>query len=130
MGYRRNEKEQRQYLFEKAVNSIVAQGKPAINLDGACLYRAPDGSKCAIGHLMADKDYKNHMESKPAYKIFKGNYRVKFGLKPGVKNEEFLTALQTVHDNNRFYEGEQFIQEFKNEARIFAEQWGLTLPNS
>ncbi len=38
-----------QEFFEKTINHLVAQGQQATNQIGACLYRAPEGRKCAAG---------------------------------------------------------------------------------
>jgi hypothetical protein len=43
----------RQEAFDKAYRGIVKQGGPAYG-NGSCMYRAPDGNKCAIGQLMPE----------------------------------------------------------------------------
>ena len=51
-----------QQLFDLAVAGVLQQGKPAITELGSCRYRAPDGSKCAIGQLIPDEKYRKSFE--------------------------------------------------------------------
>lgn len=50
-----------QEMFETVARHLFAQGKRAgvENEEGdfSCLYRAPDGTKCAIGCLLTDEQY-------------------------------------------------------------------------
>ncbi len=49
-------------LFDKSVAAVIAQGKPAMNTFETCMYRAPDGTRCALGHLIPDEDYVPDMD--------------------------------------------------------------------
>lgn len=44
-----------QETFDLSGLSLIAQGGPAID-DGACMYLAPNGRRCAAGHLMTAPD--------------------------------------------------------------------------
>lgn len=52
----------KQQIFDQVARAIIAQGKPSVD-DTHCLYRAPDGSKCAAGHLIPDDEYSPDMEN-------------------------------------------------------------------
>lgn len=51
-----------QEAFNKAVSGVLIQGNRSFNADGRRL-RGPDGTKCAIGHLLTDGVYHVDMES-------------------------------------------------------------------
>jgi hypothetical protein len=44
------------------VNHLRRQGVRAESADGSCLYRGPDGTKCAVGCLIPDDVYHRDME--------------------------------------------------------------------
>lgn len=56
----------KQDMFDVMTTALLAQGKKSGEKpeegDFECLYRAPDGCKCAIGHLIKDKFYTPDME--------------------------------------------------------------------
>lgn len=51
-----------QETFENVVRHLYAQGHPAMDESGACLYRGPNGTKCAVGCLIPDDLYKRQMD--------------------------------------------------------------------
>lgn len=51
-----------QELFDTVCSSLIKQGKPSVSSDGRCLYRSPDGCKCAAGFLIPDDKYDPRME--------------------------------------------------------------------
>ena len=85
--------------------------------DTQCLYRGPNGTKCAIGALITDEEYKR-IEDKghQHYGVY-----VLFSLQlESLKelNSDFLRELQTIHDK---YE----IQDWENQLEIFAKKYNL-----
>ncbi len=52
----------KQEIFDKAARGVLEQGGPSIDEDG-CMYRAPNGRKCAAGHLIADEHYNPRCEN-------------------------------------------------------------------
>lgn len=56
---------QLQTVFHRVAQHLLAQGKRSENNKG-CLYRGPDGLKCAIGVLIPDELYKRGLENTPA----------------------------------------------------------------
>lgn len=53
-----------QEVFDKVTHHLLSQQVKAADSDGACLYRTPEGRKCAIGCLIPDEEYREHMEGK------------------------------------------------------------------
>lgn len=51
--------------FDKVANHLIKQGKRSLALDGAgwvCAYRGEGGAKCAIGVIIPDELYGEHLE--------------------------------------------------------------------
>ena len=46
----------KQEFFNKSVAGVIKQGALSKNFTGHCLYRGPDGLKCAIGHVINDDE--------------------------------------------------------------------------
>ena len=45
-----------QQLFDTAYLALIVQGRRSFDAaSGDCLYRGPDGTKCAVGHLIDDR---------------------------------------------------------------------------
>lgn len=109
----------RQEAFDIAVRAVLQQGKPSMNGPTSCCYRGPDGTKCAIGHLIADKDYHRDWDRKAR----SANHKpicMAAGL-PG--DATFLLALQRCHDTNA--DSHAFITLFKADARRLANIYKL-----
>lgn len=88
-----------------------------------CLYRGPDGYKCAIGPLIPDADYNPNFEGldcsdKPPNKRLKAkklfnDLLIKLGL---IDHLELLESLQLVHDG---YSTDFWHEELKAVANRF-----------
>lgn len=114
----------RQHIFDEVVVALVAQGRPSMGND-SCMYRGPNGTRCAIGALIPEELYSIDMENRGVASLLTGFPEV--GRLLSVNNdddEEFLQDLQNVHDNGR-YEVETFIGQFVERARIFAHEYTL-----
>lgn len=55
-------------LVDIAIQKVIEQGQPSAelrsNVKMACLYRGPNGTKCAVGHLIKDEFYNSDFEGK------------------------------------------------------------------
>lgn len=51
-----------QELFDTVALHLITQGKRATNQQGVPVYRASDGSKCAIGIIIPDRLYVPEIE--------------------------------------------------------------------
>jgi hypothetical protein len=57
-----------QEIFERVYAHAMKQGKQALGEDGrSCMYRAPDGSRCFAGCLIADRHYDPAFERDATY---------------------------------------------------------------
>ena len=83
-----------QQIYNKVAKHLLKQGRKS-SLMGTCMYRGPDGCKCAIGPLIPDKLYETQMEHKTviqlcrAYKWFRDQF---------ADHSYLLSELQSVHD--------------------------------
>lgn len=89
-----------QEIFDTVYKHLVTQGEQSVNGIGFCMYRNPEGLKCAVGCLIPDDLYRPEMD------IAGGGYTDVSTLvqqHPNLpdwmrKNLHLLTELQNVHD--------------------------------
>jgi hypothetical protein len=83
-----------QKTFDTIVDHLYKQGCASVNDDGHCLYRGPNGTKCAIGCLIPDDIYTRGME----------NVRVEFlGFEFDCSKTQYVCmAMQKVHDESKY----------------------------
>jgi hypothetical protein len=81
-----------QEVFNIVSTHLLKQNKRSVNATNNCMYRGPDGMKCAAGVLIPDEEYNPHLERKN-WTTLVGNYVVedKFRLE--------ITRLQFLHDS-------------------------------
>ena len=110
-----------QELFDQVVTAVVKQGRKSEGTDGRCMYRHPDGLKCAAGHAMTDEEFEEFggMERNDAW--FGGD-RVPPRLKP---YQHLLNALQSDHDSAN---NGDFARDFLRHAEDTARDFKLTMP--
>jgi len=101
-----------QEIFDKVVNHLRKQGAQATNNDGECLYRAPNGRKCAFGCLMTDEEYKSEWEGVISNEIIK----TELSLNRFLPHTYLIHELQYIHDEVEFNHWEE---SFKNCAEGF-----------
>lgn len=90
----------RQEVFDTVAEHLAKQGKAARKDNDAdipyqCMYRAPDGSKCAVGILIPDHVYTDAIEGETAQD------RCVINLLPFLTtsgDEYWLSELQGLHD--------------------------------
>ena len=83
-------------VIRRASKHLLKQNKQS--LDGSiCMYRSPDGTKCAVGCLIPDSLYSNTIERYPVDRILDAHPK----LKELFKNVdlELLHRLQQIHDS-------------------------------
>lgn len=99
--------EKHQNWFNTSVEGLAQQGfKRAVMKHRewagteTCLYRQKrTGRKCAIGHLIPDGLYKSSLEG---YRVGSAPFiEIRKHLNIVAEDEDFLTNLQHVHDNNK-----------------------------
>lgn len=90
-----------QDVFDFIATHLLTQNKKALltpYFEGqkpACAYRAKDGSKCAVGCLLADDEYRPGLEGNPVGDIA---YALDLTLDPTL--DVMLSDLQLLHDEN------------------------------
>lgn len=119
-----------QELFNQMVAGLASQGwKQSIQYDiptvdqtkvDVCMYRGPDGRKCAIGWLIPDERYKKRMEGKPITSII---YALPDFINITDAMKVTLAELQQLHDNAKS-------GELKEAFQLYANKNQLTFPES
>ena len=87
-----------QEVFDIVVSHLFTQGRPAYDGVQGCMYRAPDGLRCAVGVLIPDDLYDPEFETNSSDKVIHDLF--KSGLADWREHEKLLLALQDAHDNS------------------------------
>lgn len=105
----------RQEIFDKVAQHLITQGKPSASYDNEgikhCLYRGPDGTKCAVGCLIPDEEYSKDIESYRVRHIIEVSLTE--GINPVISSfsndVNLLHDLQKVHDYCDIHEDGTFV---------------------
>ena len=81
-----------QEVFDREWDWFIIQNQPFGNGYVSCKFRGTNGSRCAIGLLIPDEDYKESLESTPL-----NHFAADFGW--GVKILPLLVSLMSAHDD-------------------------------
>jgi hypothetical protein len=81
-----------QEIYNQVSAHLLRQKTPA-SVRGVCVYKADDGTKCAIGCLISDSEYSKNVEHKNIAALV-----YYFELYIDYKRLNFLKELQLVHD--------------------------------
>lgn len=82
----------RQEIFNTVWNGLKSQGFECSAHNGTCLYRGPNGRKCAAGWLIPDEEFDDALNAKKAE-------MVPFFMKNFYDQMEFICKLQLIHDS-------------------------------
>ena len=86
-----------QEIFDTVVEHLRRQGCKSETPDlGSCLYRGPEGRKCAVGILIKDEDYTWRMEAIQVPSLLNNFPKLDY-LKPHLP---LLVRLQDIHDQH------------------------------
>ncbi len=108
----------KQEIFDTVAKHLFSQGQRSVNANGVCLYRGPNGLKCAIGALITDEEYDSEMEFK-TISFLKERF-IPDRLKGVII--DFLSDLQNIHDD---YANWSRTSQMKEELEIVARNFGL-----
>lgn len=112
----------KQEVFTTVKNHLLAQNKKAEE-GGICLYRGPNGTKCAIGCLITDEEYEKMVKHRiDRYGIWSLSRHFMIKNLEGI-NSNFLNRLQGIHDCHEPNKWEERLREF---AIAFNLIWGIT----
>ena len=82
-----------QEIFNRIAEHLRTQGRPALDEAGDCVYRGPNGLRCAIGAIIPDYKYRRSFEHKTINTLLPRHFP------RWIKHEELLSDLQELHDN-------------------------------
>lgn len=89
----------KQQVFDKVALHLLKQNKRSEeSANGACLYRGPNGTMCAVGCLIPDELYDSSTEETSAHYVITGDDRLQKLFEPDVTRNFFLGKLQSIHD--------------------------------
>lgn len=117
------DKRKKQRWFDRAVNGLAGQKfEQSAASHGECVYRASNGMRCAVGHLIRDCDYDSSYEGCHIYSALERGLLI-LGHAP-TKSEEahFLSDLQDCHDEAKNP------AEMKEALKRFAKKHELKIP--
>ncbi len=135
----------RQDVFSAVFIALSKQGKPAMSAsNNSCVYRAEDGSKCAAGHLLTDKQLDEVYETTGIGRRHEGvascdfrelNRRLGFQFTrddlDSSKDEEtdvsYASHMQAIHDRYAS-QGSDWARLWERDMRAYAEKNNLTVP--
>jgi len=114
----------KQQAFNIAYLGLKAQGfERAVSDKEQCQYRAPDGKRCAFGHLLSDKLYRSSFENKAAFAVINNLCDLNISHPFTFTDRGFYDNLQEVHDNG-------YTPEVMEEGlKLFAKNNNLTIPS-
>ena len=124
MNYNNNPKQRAkaQEIILKVFEHLIVQGERA--MDGPqCVYRAPDGNKCAAGCLIPDELYSNKMEGSSFRHVAMDHPKLQemFG-----DYIELIGELQQIHDNYSPWDPKLNWNHYMlEEFQILCRQFGL-----
>lgn len=117
---------QAQEIFDTVVKHLAKQGGPAREPKGMmyCLYRAPDGRKCAAGALIPDEVYHASMEGSVIETLIREPHNLPDFFRG---NKDLIGALQYVHDNGKYAAGVwTHVGALKVDLQDVAQRYGLS----
>lgn len=90
----------KQQIFEKVCDGLHSQGWRRSERETQCMYRGPEGRRCAVGWLIPDDIYKTAMEGSLAHLIEYSQSGTDTAHLASVLTEHraFLKRLQELHD--------------------------------
>lgn len=113
-----------QEMFNKAYIGVMTQGVQSKS-NGSCLYRGPNGTKCAVGFLIDDDVAKAWDDNSGIIvdcnlKLLSAEMEDDFRA-----NMDLLIEMQSIHDSDDF---EDFSTTFKTRMADLAKEQGLEVP--
>lgn len=107
-----------QEAFDLMVAHLIAQGRPSVDEEGACMYRGQDNTMCAVGILIPDDKYTDDMEGDNPHHLV--------GVDFGDVDLRFLSEAQSMlHDQPAEDTEGDFMENMKTGARELAIMWNL-----
>lgn len=105
-------------LREQGVRSLRVEVPGALTM---CVYRAPNGVKCAVGHLIPDEHYSPELEGNEVTRLPPELMNSVFA---GV-NPDLLADMQFVHDVHMPETKGAPLDRWEGRMKLLAEKFGL-----
>lgn len=121
-----------QEVFDNAWHGVLGQKRPSATAAGRCLYRGPNGARCAVGWSISDSAYKSDMEESGCIteEILSCVFLPNAEESVSDTAYSFLRQLQEAHDISAQEEGKMFLLAFREAMQELAEKYNLTIPQS
>lgn len=109
----------RQEIYNKVKNHLLTQNKKSCDENFHCVYRNPDGLKCALGCLISDEYYSPEIEHNNIDSPKVINALQMSGVKCTTSGDfNFLGSLQNVHDS-------KYVDNWEKELYNIAKDYNL-----
>jgi hypothetical protein len=123
-----------QEAFDVAYHKVIEQGRPAI-IDGNCQYSAPNGDRCAAGHVF-HAAFGDGMEDFTIEGVDAGSafFRMIDSQGPDAKGmSDLLDDIQNIHDQSHYFRDnqendEEFVSLYRHGMETVANTYNLTVP--
>lgn len=97
-------------IFDRVAEHLLKQGQKSMSdgpyymdsviVTNGCMYRGPNGLKCAIGCLISDEMYDHSLEGRPVQSsTVMAAVATSLGVEASVLNFHMLMELQQIHDS-------------------------------
>ncbi len=116
----------RQEIFNTVYTRLMTQGRRAMN-GKACAYLAPNGNRCAVGHLIPDGHAGLMATCDVDSLILRHTDLADLFEIESHEDRHFLMGIQGAHDN--CYDIRDFRETFKRNMQKIADCYELTVPH-
>lgn len=136
-----NGKHSMKTVFNFVYNKVIEQGRPSL-IKGTCAFRSDNG-KCAVGHLVPDREMNALMKKDSKMNHFgidaivyelninHINYNGSNHIDYNSSKLDFIRDLQQAHDSAAFNDDnniaryEVFVKQYKKKMADLAEKYGI-----
>lgn len=109
-------------IYELVMSKMCEQNAQSVNDSGTCMYRGPNGLKCAVGHLIDDEAYSEKLECKTIDSIYVQEAVTqscsRLGFVVDYSTFKLLSHMQQVHDGYSKHNHKQFDIYFKEQVPL------------
>ena len=125
-----------QELLNLAYAGVIAQGGPSIDEDDTCLYKSPNGRRCAASLCLTDEafDYAAEFEENSSHGTSIDKLAAEYGRDHPDEDDlggamlEFLGDLQAAHDELQYWNSEDWIKQWDRGINQLAKRYNITSP--
>ena len=91
-----------QAQFDTIAEHLLTQNRKSLDRSGECVYRGPNGARCAIGAIIPPEAYKPNMEGENVLTLLEQDLRPLLALSDADSKTttDFYIDMQNIHDAN------------------------------